>query len=163
MKKKKKNSLLFQYFPRIWTVFLEKSLRWMNWTCLKFDQQIISNFAAQATQLCVDTFVRSLNVICVPMSRERPETYFRGVRWFVGCMKPIMLIGGMLGSRGSWNLSPSEAHYSYPMIIRRESSEAISLMLDVFILLLSSLFFIFLSHYGPIWQIVGALNNFNKM
>jgi len=32
-----------------------------------------------------------------------------GVRWFVGCIKPATLIGGMQGWRGSWRLSLSEA------------------------------------------------------
>jgi len=32
-------------------------------------------------------------------------TYFRDVRWLVGCMKPATLIGRMQGWRGSWRLS----------------------------------------------------------
>ena len=34
-----------------------------------------------------------------------------GVRWFVGCMKPAPLIGGIQEWRGSWRLSPSGALY----------------------------------------------------
>ena len=36
-------------------------------------------------------------------------TYSRAVRWFVGCMKPATLIGGMQKWRGSWRLSPCKA------------------------------------------------------
>jgi len=57
------------------------------------------------------------------LSDERPwlecligrdaTTYSRGVRWFVGCMKPATLVGEMQGWRGSWRLSPCEALYPW--------------------------------------------------
>jgi len=39
--------------------------------------------------------------------------YYCGVRWFVGCMKPATLIGGMQGWRCTWRLSPCEALWDW--------------------------------------------------